>query len=80
MTDLEQALVLLTMAKCPNCDGSGAVPVLVGTRQYATREMALDAGNPALEGSLVCDEEWEAEQCQWCDEKNQLLKKYENHS
>jgi len=76
MTDLAQALVLLTVAKCPNCDGSGAVQVRVGTRHYATREMALDAGDPSLEGSLVSDDEWEVEQCQWCDERNQLLKKY----
>jgi hypothetical protein len=80
MTDLAQALVLLTVSKCPNCNGSGAVPVLVCARHYATREMALDAGDPSLEGSLVSDEEWETERCQWCHERHELLKKYENYS
>ena len=40
---------LLKMAKCPNCDGSGAIP------------------------HQVADQEWEAEQCQWCDEVKQIL-------
>ena len=39
---------LLKVAKCPNCDGSGAMP------------------------HQVADGEWEAEQCQWCDETKGL--------
>jgi hypothetical protein len=35
--------------------------------------MALDAGEPSMEGSLYSDDEWEQQQCQWCDEKNRLI-------
>jgi hypothetical protein len=45
---------MLKVAKCPNCDGSGAVPVQVGP------------------------DDWEAEQCQWCDEYKQIFGKYPN--
>lgn len=65
---------LLEMAVCPNCDGSGAIPHQVSSKQYVSRDMALDAGQPELEGSLYSDNQWEAEQCQWCDEKNMILK------
>lgn len=65
---------LLAQAKCPNCDGSGVIPHQVSSRQYVTRDMAIDAGDPALEGSLYTDDEWEAEQCQWCYEREQVLK------
>lgn len=73
---LEVIKNLLEMAVCPNCDGSGAVQRQVSDRQYVTRDMALDAGDPSLEGSLY-SEQWEVEQCQWCDEKNQVLKDIE---
>ena len=65
---------LLEMAVCPNCDGSGCIPHQVSSKQYVTRDMAIDGGDPALEGSLYSDDQWEAEQCQWCDEKNMILK------
>ncbi len=72
--EVEKLKSLLGMAKCPNCDGSGSIPHQVSSRQYVTRDMASDVGDPSLEGSLYCDDEWEAEQCQWCDEKHQALK------
>jgi protein gp37 len=34
-------------------------PEQTGTREYVSREMALDAGDPSMEGSLYRDEEWE---------------------
>lgn len=34
-------------------------PRLVRGREYITREMALDAGDPQMEGYLYSDEEWE---------------------
>lgn len=68
---------LLKIAKCPNCDGSGCIPHKVSERQYVTRDMALDACDESLEGSLYSDEQWEAEQCQWCFEKDQVLKENE---
>lgn len=72
--DLLLAISLLKIAKCPNCDGSGGIPRQTSSRLYVTKEMAMDAGAPEMEGSLFSDEEWELEQCQWCDEKEQLLK------
>lgn len=71
---VERLKGLLRHAKCPNCDGSGCIPRQVSSRQYATREMAIDAGDESLEGSLYSDDQWEAEQCQWCYEKEQALK------
>jgi len=71
---LAQAIALLKVAKCPACDGSGVIPVQTCVRQYVTRDMAMDAGCPEMEGSLYCDDEWEPQQCQWCDERNTLLR------
>lgn len=65
---------LLDVAKCPNCDGGGGIPRQVSSRTFVTRDMAMDAGDPALEGSLYTDDEWKAVQCQWCFEKEQALK------
>ncbi len=65
---------LLEMAVCPNCDGSGCIPHQVSSKQYVTRDMAIDGGDSALEGSLYSEDQWEAEQCQWCYEKNMILK------
>lgn len=69
---------LLEMAKCPDCDGSGGIPYQVSSREYITRSMALDACDPSLEGSLYSDNEWEQEQCQWCDERKKILGKINN--
>ena len=65
---------LLEMAVCPNCDGSGCIPRQVSSETRVSRDMASDAGMPELEGSIYTEDEWEAEQCQWCDEKNEALK------
>jgi len=71
---LAQAIALLKVAKCPACDGSGVIPVQTCARQYVTREMAMDAGQPEMEGSMYCDDEWEPQECQWCDERDTLLR------
>lgn len=60
---------LLAVASCPNCDGSGATQK--GERRLITRDMAMDAGCPEMEGSV--HSEPEIEQCQWCDERQKLL-------
>ncbi len=65
---------LLGYAKCPNCDGSGGIQHQISSRTYVSKDMATDAGDPALEGSLYTDDEWEAEQCQWCDGREQALR------
>ncbi len=70
------AVELLKVAKCPCCDGSGAIAVQTSSRQLVTREMAYDAGSPEMEGSLYSDDEWEQQQCQWCEEKTTLLAEY----
>jgi len=65
---------LLNAAVCPNCDGSGAISVQVLEETRVTRDMASDAGMPELEGSVHTPEKWEAEQCQWCYEREEALK------
>ena len=70
---LEDSLNLLAVAKCPNCDGSGAIQVQTGSKSYVTREMACDAGDPTMGCSLYTDDEFDVEQCQWCDEQKKLL-------
>ncbi len=70
---LDEAIKLLKVAKCPNCDGSGSIPRQVASQQVVTKEMALDAGDPSLAGSCFGCDEWEQEQCQWCDERTKLL-------
>ena len=72
--ELVTAMELLKMAKCPDCDGSGGIPVCIHPKQYCSADMACDAGDPTMEGSLVADEEWDLEQCQWCYEKDKILK------
>jgi len=71
---IEMIINLLNNAKCPNCDGSGAILVQVREREYITREMAMDAGCPEMEGSLYSDDEWDYEQCPWCFEKDAVIK------
>ena len=73
---LADAIALLRAARCPNCDGSGAIPVQTGQREYVSREMAMDAGDPSMEGSVFSDNTFELEQCQWCDELHRLLERY----
>jgi hypothetical protein len=68
---------------CPNCKNEGGYPVQVSGRLYVTREMALDAQCPEMEGQLYSDDEWELEQCEFCwtnpksvyYQKNKLWKK-----
>ena len=72
MNDLDVAIGLLKIAKCPNCDGSGSIPRQVSSKEYVSSEMASAAGDSSLEGQLYSSEEWEAEQCQWCYEKGCL--------
>ena len=71
---------LLKAAVCPECDGSGAVQVQARSREYVSREMAMDAQCPEMEGSLYCDDEFEVERCQWCYERTRVLADYEAHA
>lgn len=50
------------MPKCPNCEGTGAINYRPA--QYVSRDMALDAGDPSLEGSIYTEESWDA--CDVC--------------
>jgi hypothetical protein len=70
---LQDALNLLKVAKCPNCDGSGAKLVQTKGFQHVTRTMALDAQCPEMEGMVCSNDEYDYEPCQWCDERRQLL-------
>ena len=60
---------VLRVAVCPNCDGSGAKMVPGGPRGLVSREMAMDAGEPDMEGMLYGESEPQLEQCQWCAER-----------
>lgn len=53
------AIGLLTVAKCPNCDGSGVISHEVGG-------CSNDGENDSRECII--------EQCQWCYERDQLIK------
>jgi hypothetical protein len=64
---------LLRVAQCPNCDGSGVKLVRKGGREYVTRDMALDAGDRDLEGTVYRDIQEDYEPCQWCDERAKVL-------
>jgi len=77
---LDSAIGLLRVAICPACDGSGVVPVQVSARQYVTQEMASDAGQPEMAGSLYCDDEWEPQQCEWCDVRQRVIADYESNA
>ena len=74
-TLLACAVRLLKVSVCPNCDGSGSKPVPLG-EHFVSHEMAMDACDPSMEGASM-GIEWGQEQCQWCDEKNQLIAAYE---
>jgi hypothetical protein len=55
---------------CPNCPNQGWYPITVtrGGYSYATREMAMDAGMPEIEGTRIGEpyQEQEQEQCEFC--------------
>ena len=62
---IEQLRGLLSVAKCPNCDGSGAYTVETGGCD-------MDGENDTRE----CHQE----QCQWCDERDALLANVEGQT
>lgn len=70
---IKDLVALLKMAKCPDCDGSGMIITKTGDKQYVSRDMAIDAGDRTLEGSLYQDEQFEYSQCQWCGETNAAI-------
>ena len=72
-TNINMLLNLLNESKCPNCDGSGIIVHHITENQYVTRDMAIDAGNKSLEGSLYSKGDCDIEPCQWCDEKHKIL-------
>ena len=77
ITDFEAAfglaLELLRVAKCPNCDGSGVIQIQGSEGHEVSREMAIDAGDPTLEGSRIGGSDFEIEPCQWCECRKELL-------
>ena len=77
---IKDLVKLLKMAKCPDCDGSGIVITKTRDRQYVSRDMAIDAGDRALEGALCQDEEFDYCQCQWCYEKKAIIAAAEKRS
>lgn len=71
-SDTEHLVSLLRVARCPTCDGSGVIMEGGGTI-YVSREMAMDACDPSLEGSVYHHQEPQVYQCQWCDERQAAI-------
>lgn len=63
---------------CPNCPNQGFT-VEPTQQRYITRDMAIDAEMPELEGQLYCNDEFEQVQCEfcWCNEKSVYYQKNE---
>lgn len=73
---ISHLIELLRAARCPACDGSGVIQH--GRRvEYVSREMAVDAGDPSLEGSPYTDIPEYISQCQWCDERDTALAEHD---
>ena len=77
MSDLDLAITLLKVAKCPACDGSGTI----STPGYDIEPGCCGDLRPNGEccGNAVPVEvqTMELEQCQWCAEKDMLISRYE---
>lgn len=52
---------------CPDCQGEGKIPIGV---HYVTRDMALDAGFPEMEGM---EYSYEFAQCEKCEGDGRVL-------
>ncbi len=76
MTTLPSIAALIRAARCPECDGSGVVQSGGGT-MYVTHDMAIDAGDRSLEGQVYHHQEPDVHQCQWCAERDDILKDIE---
>lgn len=76
MQDLELAITLLKIAKCPNCDGSGVIGVTgVGTEAGCCGN-TLPNGECCGNAIPIPVPIQEFEQCQWCAERDELVSKY----
>ena len=62
------AKVIGEVQSCPNpdCGDKGWYVGETTTREYVTRDMALDAGDKTLEGSVYREAEQEQVQCEFC--------------
>jgi len=67
---LELAVSLLSVAKCPECDGSGGIAFV--NSEHGCCGNPLDTGECCNNPIQVQVEDYR--QCQWCDERNQLMK------
>jgi len=70
--EIERYKGLLSVAKCPECDGSGskAIEVLVSTSGCCGN--VLPNGECCGNAVEVQEQGFELEQCQWCDELSNL--------
>jgi hypothetical protein len=74
MSDLLSDLrALLETAICPQCDGGGVIVEGTGYTEYVSRDMAIDAGDRSLEGSVYRHKDPEVYQCEWCARRTDLL-------
>ena len=65
MEDCEDGVMITN--ECELCGGSGEVQVCIGI-DYVSRDMATDAGEPAMEGMPMEQFDWE--RCPECAEPN----------
>lgn len=62
---IKNLIGLVAIAKCPYCDGSGAI--MVPTMKSGSRQIS------ETEFEQIQVEDFDIEQCQWCYEKSQIL-------
>jgi len=72
--DLDVAIMLLSTASCPNCDGSGGISI--PTIESACCGEPLATGECC--GNSIPEMGVSFEECQWCAEKAELMAKYDN--
>jgi hypothetical protein len=77
MSDLNLAITLLKMAKCPNCDGSGGIVTIGYGTVAGCCGNVLDTGEWCGNAIPIEVQVPDYEQCQWCAETKELIDKYE---
>ena len=74
MRDINVAIMLVTVARCPNCEGKGY------TIGYDIEAVCCGEplGTGECCGNAIPEQVQVPEQCQWCAEKDELIAKYDN--
>jgi hypothetical protein len=78
MTDLDLAIELLKLVKCPICDGSGVIIVGTYSIEAGCCGNTLPTGECCGNSIAVQVPTQVLEQCQWCAEREELVSKYDS--